>query len=175
MDSGYSLNFWPRRQIDYQTILDMAVGNGKGGGAIVPPSPCPLLAWAGLEGLESTWISQIVCISSIGRGLAFGCCLHRCDFHTAGARADAFLDSLADGALHATRAVDAHRRAWTRDFRELGVYLLRGTLVVLERFCAFRWASCRNVLPLPLPGESSPFYPRPSVATAASTGGVASL
>ena len=36
MDSGYSLNFWPRRQIDYQTILDMAVGNG--GDRIVPPS-----------------------------------------------------------------------------------------------------------------------------------------
>ena len=37
MDSGYSLNFWPRRQIDYQTILDMAVGNG--GDRIVPPPP----------------------------------------------------------------------------------------------------------------------------------------
>jgi hypothetical protein len=32
MDSGYSLNFWPRRQIDYQTILVMAVGNGGQGG-----------------------------------------------------------------------------------------------------------------------------------------------
>ena len=39
MDSGYSLNFWPRRQIDYQTILVMAVGNGgQGGGTIMPPS-----------------------------------------------------------------------------------------------------------------------------------------
>ena len=36
MDSGYSLNFWPRRQIDYQTILDMAVGNGEGGGDCAP-------------------------------------------------------------------------------------------------------------------------------------------
>ena len=38
MDSGYSLNFWPRRQIDYQTILVMAVGNGgQGGGRLCPP------------------------------------------------------------------------------------------------------------------------------------------
>ena len=49
MDSGYSLNFWPRRQIDYQTILDMAVGNGEGGGAIVPPQILPYYTLAPLQ------------------------------------------------------------------------------------------------------------------------------
>ena len=54
MDSGYSLNFWPRRQIDYQTILDMAVGNDKGG-AIVPPQILPYYTLAPLQSGEAEW------------------------------------------------------------------------------------------------------------------------
>ena len=48
MDSGYSLNFWPRRQIDYQTILDMAVGNGGTG-----LCPSQILAYYILAPLQS--------------------------------------------------------------------------------------------------------------------------
>ena len=51
MDSGYSLNFWPRRQIDYQTILDMAVGNG--GQWEDDCAPPPILAYYTLAPLQS--------------------------------------------------------------------------------------------------------------------------